>query len=251
MAAIVVQTDQNPAPSLVAYWKSKMGFLDLSDYMFAPGHSVDEIVRRLPRVAVPYACAQPQKPVKFVHMCTPPGAPAPVALMFRCGTMPHAAPGDKGCLVADFVPVLSKRALMLPIPDPTPQPAPSLAALVSECVSYVLALRTDTRQGALSPRCLPLLLLAIGDPSQVAFMQLAMNNRGAAKPDGAIETVGADLISRRPHLKSTARLAVDMLRSRLWADPDTAVYLHETKNRSEMYANASEWLPSGYIASKK
>jgi hypothetical protein len=170
--------------------------------------------------------------------------------MFKCGTMPHAPP-DKGCLVADFVPVLSKRALMLPIPDPTPQPAPSLAALVSECVSYVLALRTDMRQGALSQRCLPLLLLAIGDPSQVAFMQLAMNNRGAAKPDGAIETVGADLISRRPHLKSTARLAVDMLRSRLWADPDTAVYLHETKNRSEMYANASEWLPSGYIASKK
>lgn len=243
MAAIAVQVDSNPTPSLVAYWKSDMGFLDLSDYMFAPGNDTDKIMCRLPRVAVPYTRARAEKPVKFVHVCTPPGAPGPVALMFRCGTMPHASPGDKGCLVADFVPVLSKRALMLPIPDPTPQPAPSLAALVSECVAYVLALRTDARQGALSPRCLPLLLLAVGDPSQVAFMQLAMGNRGAAKPDDTLETVATDLIGRRPRLKPAARLAVDMVRARLWADPDTAAYLHETKNKSEMYASASDWLP--------
>ena len=243
MAAIAVQTDPNPTPSLVAYWKSDMGFLTLADYMFAPGHDAGEIVRRLPRVAVPYACARAEKPVKFVHVCTPPGAARPVALMFRCGTMPRAAPGDKGCLVADFVPVLSKRALMLPVPDPTPQPAPSLAALVAECVAYVLALRTDARQGALSPRCLPLLLLAVGDPIQVAFMQLAMGNRGAAKPDDTLETVATDLIRRRPRLKPPARLAVDMVRARLWADPDTAAYLHETKNKSEMHTNASDWLP--------
>jgi hypothetical protein len=218
-------------------------FRNLSTYLYNPSRDIHFVYAQLPNVTVTDLVDGEE--IKFVHVyrplprCGDPVNMARVAALFHCGTVPT---GCRSCLVKKLIQPHRAGVFSIPVPDDAAhaasrQPA-TLAELVGECVEYVKALLSDGRQGAMNPRCLVLLILALGSADLVLHLQRSMGN--GSELDPAFAESAACFRDRIARFET--RLAARRVNRLLYSDPDIAGRLTRERRMMQLVARVEmDW----------
>lgn len=197
----------------------KKGYVWLDEYMYKPGGDTNSILARIPNVI---ARGDSGSAVMFLHLFEL-RKDEPMTLQIKCGIMPD---GHTSCLVKNLRQKIPPNVMSLPPPSDRPV---DLLTLVDEALDYMKALCSDNRVGRLRPRCLRLLLLALGDAAPIIYLQDELEPRKSQQSADDLVKCGEEYLLKKDEVTFQIKMAVSMIRHSLYNDTEIRTAFERAK----------------------